>query len=98
MQRLNVYSIHDQAADAYITPFFLANDELAKRAFYQCVQDKNHQFHQSPDDFCLFRIGEFEVTTGVLKPLETPATLGNGVQYLKTRSNQPLNEQIDIEG
>lgn len=112
MQRLMVYSIHDQAADAYITPFFLPNDDLAKRAFYQCVQDENHQFHKSPQDFCLFKIGEFELITGALEPLKTPISLGPAMSYLAKRNSSttpamentttkntasPLNNQMDIE-
>lgn len=95
MLTLKIYSIFDQKADAFITPFFLPNDELAKRSFYQCIQDNKHQFALSPEDFTLFHLGEFDCTKGTIIPLSVAKTLGNGVLFITNQNSE--NPQIDIE-
>nr|UXQ88061.1 MAG: nonstructural protein [Microvirus sp.] len=89
MNTLKIYSIHDQKADGFITPFFLGNDELAKRAFIQCVQDPNHQFCKSPSDFTLFQLGEFEIESANISMNPSPLTLGNGVIYTSLKPDHP---------
>ncbi len=83
MLKLQMFSIHDSAAEAYITPFFLPNIEMAKRSFQNCVNDPNHQFHMAPADFTLFDLGEFETTSGKLILNSSPKSLGNGVSFKK---------------
>ncbi len=92
---LQMYSIFDQKADAFITPFFLPNNALAERAFSQSIQDPGHQFSRAPEDYTLFNLGEFHVTTGQLVPKEVAKTLGNGVLYINPTKDQ--GKQIDIE-
>ena len=68
MQIQKMYSIYDQAAGAYLTPFFMANDLLAIRTFAALVNQQDHLFSTSPQDFTLFCFGSFNVTTGDMEP------------------------------
>lgn len=61
---LNVYSIYDTKAKAYINPFLLPNDSMALRTFTDCVNDINHQFSKNPDDYILYKLSEFDNTSG----------------------------------
>jgi len=95
MNILKMFSIHDQKANAYITPFFLPNEGMAIRAFSDSINDPNHAFSRHPDDYTLFEIGTFGDTEGHLEPHTKPVSLGNGVQYVK--AIQPPPTQIDLE-
>lgn len=79
---LNVYSFYDSAAKAYTQPFFLHNDGLAIRAFQSNVNDEsgNNNIANNPDQFTLYRIGQYDDVNGELIPT-TPESLGNGVKY-----------------
>lgn len=61
---LNIYSIYDVKAKAYINPFLLPNDQMAIRTFSDCVNDVNHQFNKNPDDYILYKLSEFDNISG----------------------------------
>lgn len=74
--KLNVYSIMDNKAEAFLPPFFMHNDSVAMRAFADAVNDSTHQFFKNPNDYCLYRIGHFDDNTGVIVPAEGFDNLG----------------------
>lgn len=65
-----VYSVFDVKAGAFLTPFFLPSDGMAIRIFSDCVRDPNHQFGKHPEDYTLFRVGNFDCDTARLYQLE----------------------------
>jgi hypothetical protein len=94
--KLNVYTVYDQAANAYMNPFFMHNDGLAVRAFQDNVNSKepnNVSLH--PDQFTLFRIGEFDDQSAVITYQE-PKSLGNGL-HLKNPDTEPVDTTAIIE-
>jgi len=79
--KLNVYSIFDSAAKAYTNPFFMHNDGLAIRAFSDNVNsEQENNISKHPDQFTLFRIGEFDDASGEIKT-DIVKSLGTGLQY-----------------
>jgi len=79
--KLNVYSIFDSAAKAYTNPFFMHNDGLAIRAFSDNVNsEQENNISKHPDQFTLFRIGEFDDASGEIKT-DLVKSLGTGLQY-----------------
>ena len=79
--KLNVYSIFDSAAKAYTNPFFMHNDGLAIRAFADNVNsEQENNISKHPDQFTLFRIGEFDDASGEIKT-DIVKSLGTGLQY-----------------
>lgn len=70
VMKLNIYSIYDKAVQAYMRPFFLQADSAAKRAFGDLVVDADHEISKHPEDYALFRIGEFDDGTGELDQCE----------------------------
>jgi len=64
---LNIYSIFDSATKSYNTPFFMQNDELAIRALKNLVNDDSTDVCKFPDQFILFKLGEFNDATGFIK-------------------------------
>ena len=91
--KLSVYSIHDSAAKAFIQPFFMHNDGLAIRAFQGNVNSKEpNNISEHPDQFTLYKIGEFDDSTGQIITYQ-PESLGNGITF-KEETTMPI---ADIE-
>lgn len=70
--RLKMFSVFDVKAGAYLPPFSLGNEQLAKRAFIGACGDANHQFARNPEDYTLFGVGEFDDASGVITVYESP--------------------------
>ena len=80
--KVKMYSIFDQAASAYITPFFMLNDGLAVRAFQDNVNSREeNNISKHPDQFTLFALGEFDDKKGELIEYDKPRSLGNGLTF-----------------
>jgi hypothetical protein len=89
--KLNVYSIFDTAAKAYTTPFFMHNDGLAIRAFQDNVNaEQENNISKHPDQFTLFKIGEFDDATGEIKT-DVVKSLGTGLEY---KNSPDISEDI----
>lgn len=64
--KLGVYSVRDAAVDAWLTPFFARTDGEAVRSFSDACMDVKHQFALHARDYCLYRIGWFDDSTGAV--------------------------------
>ena len=79
--KLIAFSVYDEKAEAFITPFFLPKTGMATREFQRACNDKTHQFGQNPHDYTLFQVGTYDIDTGELEADKHP--VGNGIQYVK---------------
>ena len=75
------YSIYDDKASTYNTPFFDVSDASASRNFGRLALDKDSLVNYSPSDFHLYCVGEFDEVNGsfVLQP--TPAFVCHAVSF-----------------
>lgn len=55
----NVYTIKDAKSGTFATPFFSINDATATRSFQQAANDQNTTINQFPEDYALYKLGEF---------------------------------------
>lgn len=78
---LNVYAIFDTAAKAFATPFFMHNDGLAIRAFSDNVNTSDTMIAKHPDQFYLYRLGQFDDQTAMFTQDEAPESLGCAVVF-----------------
>lgn len=62
-----VYSVFDAAIGLYLQPFFMRTDKEAVRAVGVVLTDPNHQFARNPEDFTLFRLGDWTEADGSFK-------------------------------
>ena len=67
---LGVYTIRDSKAEAYMQPFTFRTDAEAIRAFGDSVEKAGTPLHDHPEDYFLYKVGEFDLLVGVIKPLE----------------------------
>ena len=79
--KLNVYVVHDQKAEAYMSPFFMGTDAVAIRGFTDAVNNPDTPFGKHPSDYTLFCIGEYSEQNGAIEPCDKRA-IGNGVEFL----------------
>lgn len=61
-----IYTVYDEKAGAYLTPFFMPTDGMALRAITDALTDKEHQFTKHSEDFTLYRIGIFDDSDGAI--------------------------------
>lgn len=73
----DLFSVFDNKAKAFITPFFAPNCEVAVRSFGEAAKDSSHAFARSPNDYVLFHIGNFDNVTGCLFSLPQHINLGS---------------------
>lgn len=81
--KLELFSIYDTKAEAYMTPFYLANKNMAIRVFSDCCNDPNHQFGRHPEDYILFSLGEFNAQTGKHEMNRAANTVTTGLATVK---------------
>lgn len=79
---INIYSIYDSAAKAFLQPFFMAADGQALRAFQDNVNsDEESIIKKHPEQFTLFKIGTFDDQTGTITA-DQKQEMGNGLAYV----------------
>lgn len=79
--KLNMYSIFDNAAKAFVQPFYTTNDATAIRSFTQAANDQQHAFHLNAHDYTLFHLGSFDQDRGTHTLLPSAVSLGNASQF-----------------
>ncbi len=60
---LEMFSMYDEKAMAFITPFFLQNENMARREINHVGGSEKHMFGRHPEDYCLYQVGTFDDTT-----------------------------------
>lgn len=77
---LHMYSILDLKGVAFATPFFMHTDGIAIRSFQDALGDPKSELARHPEDYVLYRLGDFNDQRGVVTPLEGgPLALISGV-------------------
>lgn len=84
--KYHVFSVYDEKAKAYITPFFLPEVGQATRAFGDMVNDVTHQFGQHPADYTLFKIANWDNESGQTESVRE--TIANGVELVEEQPKQ----------
>lgn len=86
---LNIYTIYDQKAKAYLQPFFLTSDGQAIRMFMDNINSKDENtISNHPADYTLFKIGHYNDHDGHIESLP-PRPMGNGLEYMT--DNSPIS-------
>lgn len=76
-----VYTVRDSKAEAYALPFYAHTDGLALRMFETTVNSPDHPIGGHPEDYTLFKLGEFDTDRGIFSCHE-PIAMGNGIEFL----------------
>lgn len=95
--QLQIFTVYDCKAEAYLPPFYLNTRGQAIRAFTDSVNDPNHQFAKHPEDYTLFFLGSYEDANASFHILPASEALGKAIEY-KTQRELPLSPLIDLKG
>jgi len=79
---MNVYSIYDSKAEAYLQPFFSPTNATALRSFSQAANDTETNFNKFAADYTLFQIAAWDEHSGKLTPLKANIALGCALEYI----------------
>lgn len=74
---LNIYSLFDDKAKSFATPFFMHNDDVAKRAVQGATMDRQSVVSAHPEDFQLFCLGYFDDQKGMIIPNSHPTLIAS---------------------
>lgn len=93
--KMQVYSLYDAAIGAYAKPFFMQSVGQALRGLKDLLADHNSEVAKHPEDYILFKLGEFDDETGKFVS-DGPVSIANCVELVSEARNRVPN-QADIE-
>ena len=64
------YGIYDSVAKCYVQIFSEKNDQTAARAFINVCKDKTTALGQSPEDYKLYKVANFDDESGAFHNVE----------------------------
>lgn len=76
-----VLAVFDSKAQAFATPFYVANIQIGMRAFHAAANDNSLLVGKYPADYSLFALGEWDDETALFTPEQAPINLGLAATY-----------------
>jgi len=93
---IQIFTVYDSKAEAYLQPFYMATKGQAVRAFTDMANDPNHSFYKHPEDYTLFHLGQYEDARASFHLQKTPAPIGKAIEF-KTVRELPLGDaRLDL--
>jgi hypothetical protein len=83
---LKMYSVRDQKAEIFNTPFYKKTHGEAERDFKTLVNDPKSVVAQYPEDYDLWYLGEYCDQTGSFKTLDTPQHVTKAVNVIDRKA------------
>ena len=77
-----VFAIYDKAVKNYMVPQFEQTKEVAIRNFKVAMNRKDLFLYMQPEDFTLYRLGEYDSKTAELK-FKEPELVCDGMSVLE---------------
>lgn len=62
--KVGMYAVYDRKASVFARPFCSPNDAMAMRSFRAARQDPATELSKFPEDFTLYRLGDFDDDSG----------------------------------
>lgn len=84
-----IFAIKDSKGECFLSPFMMRTDGEAIRAFDTVVKRGDSELSQHPEDYFLYRVGSFDVLTGILV-CEEHKSLGCALDF-KVINNETRN-------
>ncbi len=96
--RHRAFSIFDQKAKAYMTPFYMSEVGMATRAFTDMVNKDDHPMSAHPEDYVLFEVGQFDDVSGQVSAYEGPELVVTALQVVDGVKQAELLQFGEREG
>lgn len=81
---LKIYTVYDQAVQAFLQPFFARSHGEAIRQFTDAIQDPKTSLHAHSSDYSLWCSGLFDDGNANITPANPPEKILDGVEVIKT--------------
>lgn len=78
-----IFSVYDEASEAYMMPFYSWQNASAIRAVVQQMQDPQSMLSLHPKDFSLYHMGSFNDQDGKIDAISPPILIGRLTDYLE---------------
>lgn len=85
--KVQMLSVYDSAAKAFLPPFHAPTLEAAIRQFRYTVQSGQSDLSKFPEDYVLMHIGEFDQETGEITGLTSPHNLGLALSFVEANND-----------
>lgn len=79
--KLNIFSIYDEKAQAYNTPFFQSHVGQAIRGFQDLCKDSQSTLFGHPEDFSLYHVGEFDDNDAKIISFPEPRLVSRATEF-----------------
>ena len=76
-----IFSIYDSKAEAYNTPFYLPNENMAVREFTNLANDADSTVSKHPADYTLFHLGEYDDGGAEFTIFDAKVSLGIALEF-----------------
>lgn len=83
--KLIMCSVFDIKAAAYLQPFFVPNDNVARRSFGDAVLNPETGISKHVSDYKLYRIGTFDDLSGNVESFSKPEFLANASDFVEVK-------------
>lgn len=96
-----IFSIYDEASQAYMMPFFSPQIASAIRAVVTQLKNPESMIAQHPQDYTLYEVGRFDDALGQIFPELPNIKIAKITDYLEIAIGDPLNalrEQPNLHG
>ena len=78
----SVYAIRDNKMGSFGVPVLIENDSVAVRQFGDIISNGgDNVMSKHPSDFTLYRLGDFDSTSGKFENVECPVALATGSDF-----------------
>lgn len=84
MQKLQMFSVLDKKAAAFVRPFFAPTSAVAVRSFGAALRGGDEVMKDHPEDFVLYHVGEFDQLNGSVTPKELPEQVVSGLDLVNS--------------
>jgi len=75
MTNLQMFSIYDVKAETYSQPIAAPTVTAMMRILGDVLAEGQHAYAKHPEDYVLFHLGEFDVSTGIIDLFGAPNSL-----------------------
>lgn len=94
--KLQVMSVYDAKARAYLPPFFVPHVDVGLRAIASAANEQGHQLNRFAVDFEIFHLGEWDDHTGVFDMKPQPFSYGRVVTLREVTSPYDDPRQLQL--
>lgn len=91
--KTELYSVRDVKAKIHMRLHNFQSEEVAKRAFMQAVSKHGDPMADYPDDYVLYKVGEWDDSNGIITPCD-PVRIIGGLEALSEQ--QRRTKQLDL--